>query len=67
MHSFFSAVEWLDICGRNGTTLNPEKYAFAQDEVNFAGFEITNQSICPCKKYLDAIREFSTPKTTTDV
>ena len=66
-HSFFSAVEWLDICGRSGITLNPEKFVFAQDEVDFAGFEITNQSVRPCKKYLDAIREFPTPKTITDV
>ena len=45
-HSFFSAVEWLDICGRNGITLNPEKFVFAQDEVDFTGFEITNQCTC---------------------
>ena len=59
--SFFSAAEWLDICFRSGITLNPEKFVLAQDEVDFAGFEITNQSVCPCKKYLDAIREFPTP------
>ena len=35
--SFHKVVEWLDICGRNGITLNPEKFVFAQDDVDFAG------------------------------
>ena len=35
---FFQAAQWLDICGRHGITLNPEKFIFAQDEVEFVGF-----------------------------
>ena len=26
--SFFQTVQWLDICGRHGITLNPEKFVF---------------------------------------
>ena len=27
--SFYQAAKWLDLCGRNGTTLNPDKFVFA--------------------------------------
>ena len=65
--SFHQAVNWLDICGRHGITLNPTKFVFAADTVEFAGFEITGDSVRPCKKYLDAIRHFPTPSNITDM
>ena len=46
--SFWSAVHWLDTCGKNGVTLNPPKFVFAADEVEFAGFEITATDVT-CK------------------
>lgn len=40
--SFWQVINWLDVCGRNGITLNhPLKFVFAADEVEFARFEIT--------------------------
>ena len=65
--SFFQACNWLDICGRHGITLNPEKFRFAQDDIEFAGFEITNDTVRPCKKYIRAISDFPTPQNLTDV
>ena len=65
--SFFQAVEWLDICGHNGIILNPDKFVFGADTVEFAGFQITSTNVRPCKKYLDAIRDFPTPTNITDV
>ena len=65
--SFFQAVQWLDVCGRNGITLNPEKFVFAEDAVEFAGFEISSDTVRPCQKYFDAIRDFPTPKNITDI
>ena len=65
--SFFQAAQWLDICGRNGITLNPHKFAFCQKEVEFAGFTITMDSVHPCQKYLKAILDFPTPRNITDV
>ena len=64
---FFQAVNWLDICGRHGITLNPAKFKFARDEVEFAGFEITSNTVRPCKKYIRAISDFPTPQSLTDV
>ena len=65
--SFFQAANWLDTCGKYGTTLNPTKFKFAQDEVEFAGFEITNQTVRPCKKYIRAISDFPTLQNLTDI
>ena len=39
--SFSQAVDWLDLCGHHGIILNPEKFVFGADTVEFAGFEIT--------------------------
>ena len=65
--SFYQAVDWLDICGRNGIILNPNKFTFGADVVDFAGFEITTDSVRPCQKYLQAILDFPTPTNITDV
>ena len=47
--SFFQAVDWLDLCGRNDITFHPEKFQFGQDTVTFAGFEITKNNVKPCQ------------------
>ena len=38
--SFFQAANWLDICGRHGITLNPDKFTFAQGYVALWGCAI---------------------------
>ena len=43
--SFLQTIQYLDLCGRNGIILNPEKFNFAADQVNFAGFEITMSDV----------------------
>ena len=58
--SFIQACEWLDLCARNRITLNPKKFQFAQDTVDFAGLTITPTNIRPSAKFLDAIRNFPT-------
>ncbi|VDI79213.1 Hypothetical predicted protein [Mytilus galloprovincialis] len=65
--SFIQAVQWLDICGRHGITPNPEKFIFGQDIVEFAGFEITPNTVRSCRKYLKAILDFATPRNITDI
>ena len=64
---FFQACEWLNLCGRNGIVLNPEKFVLAQDIVEFAGFGITLDEVTPCWKYIDAIHQFPTPQNITDI
>ena len=65
--SFFQAVKWLDLCGNNGIILNPSKFHFSKDTVEFAGFEITPTTVRPCARYIEAIQHFPTPRNITDV
>ena len=65
--AYSQAVEWLNICGNHGITLNPAKFKFARDSVEFAGCVITPTTVKPCEKYIKAITEFPTPKNLTDV
>ena len=44
-----------------------DKVAFARQEVDFAGFRVTNATIEPPPKYMDAIRDFSTLTSITDI
>ena len=59
--AFYQACEWLDLCARNGITLNPQKFQFAQDTVDFAGLSITPTNVRPGAKFLNAIKDFPTP------
>ena len=65
--AFYQAVEWLQICATNGITLNPHKFHFAEDEVEFAGFTVTPTEVRPADKFTAAVREFPTPKGITDI
>ena len=65
--AFFHAIQWLDLCGNNGIILNPTKFVFCRRTVEFAGFEITENTVRPCSRYLEAIHNFPTPKTLTDI
>ena len=56
--SFLHAVGWLDLFTHNGIILNPDKFEFGADTVRFVGFEITPDSVQPCKKYLHVIHHF---------
>ena len=67
LESFHQAVEWLDICGHNGIILTPEKFKFGRKELDFAGFEITMNSIRPTGEFLTSIENFPTPKSIVDL
>ena len=65
--SFIQTARYLELCGNNGITLNPTKFKFAADEVEFAGFNITKTDVKPCNKYIRAIQDFPSPKNLTDI
>lgn len=65
--SLTQTVEYLQLCGRNGIILNPTKFTFAANEVEFAGFEITMTNVRPCNRFLRAISNFPTPCNLTDI
>ena len=64
---WWRTIDLLITLGRAGIVLNPDKFQFAEKDVEFAGFRITDTSIAPLPKYLDAIRDFPTPQSTTDI
>ena len=64
---WWRTIDFLSLVGSAGIVLNPEKFQFCQRTVSFAGFNISDDSIEPLPKYLDAIRSFPTPRSTTDI
>jgi len=60
-------IDFVELCGRNGIVLNFNKFQFAQREVTFAGFRITETEVKPLEKYIKAILDFPTPTRTTDI
>ena len=64
---WWRTIDFLELCGRNGIVLNFDKFQFAQREINFAGFRVTETEVKPLEKYIRAISEFPTPKRTTDI
>lgn len=57
----------LTVAGKSGVIFNKEKFQFAQQEVDFAGFRVSEYRIDPLPKYFSAIRDFPTPTSTTDI
>ena len=47
--------------------LNPDKFQFAEKSVDFTGFRVSESTIEPLPKYLDAIKDFPSPTSTTDI
>ena len=63
--TFWHTVEWLDMCGKHGITLNAD--IFARQTVGFAGFEISPEAVRPCREFLRSIAQFPTPRNLTDM
>ena len=64
---WWRTIDFLSRVGSAGVVLNPDKFQFARKEVDFAGFRISKNDIKPLPRYIDAIRSFPVPTTTTDV
>ena len=60
-------IDFLALLGENGVILNRQKFQFAQTSVNFAGFHISEHSIKPLQRFVDAVLKFPTPTKLTDV
>ena len=64
--SFRHANGWIYVVGMV-LSLTQKNSASLTDTVEFAGFEISLDKVKPCSRYLDAIRQFPTPSTITDI
>ena len=64
---WWRTIEFLEVCGNSGVVLNVDKFQFSQTIVNFAGFRVSCDTVEPLPKYLDAIRNYPTPRNITDI
>ena len=64
---WWRTIDLLNTMGTSGIVSNPTKFQFCQRQADFAGFRISESSIEPLPKYIDAIRTFPTPKSTKDI
>ena len=64
---WWRTIDFLILVGKSGIVLNPDKFQFAQQVVEFAGFRISLNNIEPLPKFMDAIRTFPTPVSNTDI
>lgn len=64
---WWRTIDFLTRVGQAGIVLNPDKFQFAGRSVDFAGFRVTDNTIEPLPKYLDAIRDFPLPTSTIDI
>ena len=62
--SFFQAVNYLDLCGKMGLPSTQRNSSLLKI---FAGFEITLDSVKPCRRYFEATEDFPTPCNFHDV
>ena len=58
---FEKVASYLDTCAKNNIVLNPTKFQFCQDTIDFAGFRISPTNLMPSEKMLESIRNFPTP------
>lgn len=65
--SFWHTIDYVNLCGSKGVVFNPEKFRFAQDTVEFAGFDITPEGYKPPSRMLQAIQDFPSPTNITSV
>ena len=65
--SFWHMHEYLKHCSDNGIVFTTKKFIFAEKTCEFAGFELTPTGYKPPERILNAIRDFPTPKTITDM
>ena len=59
--------QFLQRCAECQITLNTDKWKFAQDKIDFAGFTISAEGYCTDKSITDAISNFPTPTSRTDL
>ena len=64
---WWRSIDLLIRVGQAGIILNAENFYCARRIADFAGFRISDETIEPLPKYMDAIRDFPTPISTTDI
>ena len=64
---WWRTIDLLTRVGQACIVLNLDKFQFVERSINFAGFRVSDSLIEPLPKYLDAIREFPSLTSTTEI
>ena len=65
--AFWHTFDHLKVCAEHGIVFNRDKFKFARDVVDFAGFEVNMEGYKPADRTLSAIKDFPSPKNITDI
>ena len=65
--SFWHAFDYIKLCADNGVVFNRDKFQFAEETVDFAGFEVHVEGFRPPKGIIAAIEQFPAPRNITDI
>ena len=65
--SFWHTIEYISVCADKGIVFNPSKFHFAEREVEFVGFLVTDNGVKPTKRMTEAILHFPTPTNITGI
>ena len=65
--SFWHTFDHIKWCADHGIAFNVDKFRFARETVEFAGFDVTMDGYRPAERTLAAIKNFPTPLTITDI
>ena len=57
----------LSKCKEHGITLNPDKFHFAKDEVDYCGYHLSTEGFTPESSKVNAIIKFKTPSNLTEL
>ena len=63
--SFDLVGRYLSTCSRGGINFNKQKFKFAENIVDYVGFQITKDEIRPAAAMTESIRNFPAPKNIT--
>ena len=65
--AFFRICNLLSHCSRSGMVFSPQKFQFAQEEVEYAGFVVGKTGIRPTDHYKQAILDFPPPTNISEI
>ena len=63
--SFDLTCRYLSTCARGGINLKRKKFRFAEDQVDYVGFTLTEDAIRPADSMTESIRKVPAPKNIT--
>lgn len=66
-NSFWHTIAYIQLCSENGIVFNPKKFRFAEDTIEFAGFDVTPTGFKPPERLINDIRNFPSPTNITGV